>query len=113
MSGLLVAERGSNVVFVEPPCDERGACLRGRDRRGPSRDHPVAAHSPILPSGTSAPHTDLEPSILFYAVPVESRNLFSHCSMFHSCFKLNLYEKSTLTSWPRRKMHSLFKSGTK
>ena len=99
MSGLFVAERGSNVVFVEPACDERGACLRGRDRRGPSRDHPVAAHSPILPSGSSAPHTDLEPSILFYAVPVESRNLFSY-SMFHSCFKLKLYEKSTSATWP-------------
>ena len=82
MSGLFVAERGSNVVFVEPACDERGACLRGRDRRGPSRDHPVAAHSPILPSGSSAPHTDLEPSILFYAVSVESRNLFSRTACF-------------------------------
>ena len=54
MSGLFVAarfERGGSVVV--PAC----AAQIGR---GPSRDHPVAAHSPILPSGSSAPHTDLK-----------------------------------------------------
>ena len=84
--------------------------LRGAQigRLGPSRDHPVAAHSPILPSGCSSvrePHTprDQKASRSFStrraASGVESRNLSSHCCMFHKFMKSRPRESDQTLAW--------------